>query len=101
MTGILLSLFSTIGKSRGLQVHLRLRRVNVGLCSNFMVRLFVFCSSLKLGSSTKRLGLLLIAAVRELCGPEAQDREDKRCDKQHGDQVSHSHNNGITETAAG
>lgn len=101
MTGILLSLFSTIGKSRGLQVHLRLRRVNVGLCSNLKVRLSVFCSSLKLGSSTKRLGLLLIAAVRELCGPEAQDREDKRCDKQHGDQVSHSHNNGITETAAG
>lgn len=75
--------------------------MNVGLCRNFKVRLPVFCSSLRLGSSTKRLALLLIAAVRELCSPEAQDREDKRCDKHHGDQVSQSHNNGIIETAAG
>ena len=61
----------------------------------------LFCSSLRLGSSTKRLALLRIAAVHELCGPEAQDREDKRCDKHHGDQVRQSHNNGITETAVG
>lgn len=101
MTGILLSLFFTVGKCRGLQRDLRLRCVNVGLCSNFKVRLFVFCSSLRLGSSTKRLALLRIAVVRELCGPEAQDREDKRCDKHHGDQVSQSHNNGIAETAVG
>ena len=75
--------------------------MNVGLCSDFKVRLSGFCSPLGLGPSTKRLALLLTAAVCEDCGPEAQDRADKRCEKQHGDQVSQSHNKGITETAVG
>lgn len=101
MTEILLSLFFTIGESRGMQEHLKLRWVNVGLCSYFKVRFSGFCSSLGLGPSTKKLALLLTAVVRDDCGPEAQDRENKRCDKQHGDQVNHSHNKGITETVVG
>lgn len=101
MTEILLSLCFAPWDSRDLQVHLMLPAVDRSLCSTLKVRVFRFCSSLALAPSTKGLALLLTAAVRDDCGPKAQDTEVKRYDQQHAKQVDQSHNEGINETVAG
>lgn len=65
------------------------------------VRVSGFCSSLRLGPSTKELALLLTTAVCEDGGPEAPDTEENSCGKEHGAQVDKSHKKGITETVVG
>lgn len=72
--------------------------MNVDLCNNFKVRVSGFCSCPGLGPLIKGLALLFTAVLRDDCGPEAQEREEKRCEKQHGDQVDKSHKKGIMET---